>query len=165
MPRTDIRALEYYPFGVDLKVRITDLNYGGHLGNDRLLGLLHEARVAFLASLGWSEMDCAGVSLIMGDAVIRYLGQAFAGDVLCFEVGMGEARRCGFRLYYRVTRPADGATIALAETGMICFDYQAGKVRPLPEPVRALCMSSAGTRDEAHLEDEPPAKEGPGTIV
>ncbi|MCR4437422.1 MAG: thioesterase family protein [bacterium] len=149
MPRADIRALRHYLFMVDLKVRITDLNYGGHLGNDRLLGLLHEARVAFLASNGWSEMNCAGVGLIMGDAVLRYQGQAYAGDILRFEVGIGEPRRCGFRLYYRVTRPADGAAIALAETGMVCFDYREGKMCPLPAPVKDLCTSSLGTGERA----------------
>lgn len=140
MPRVEIRPLVQYPFATELRVRITDLNYGGHLGNDRLLALIHEARVAFLAAHGWSEMDCGGASLIMSDAVISFLGQAYAGDRLRFEVAMGEPTRCGFRLFYRVTRATDDARIALAETGMVCFDYRAGKVRPLPESVRGRCI-------------------------
>lgn len=139
MPRIELTPLEEYQFCIDLVVRVTDLNYGGHLGNDRLLALVHEARVAFLASRGWSEKDCGGVSLIMGDAAIVYQGQAFAGDQLRFEVAMGEPSRCGFRLFYRVTRLSDGRPIALVETGMICFDYRSQRVQPLPPEVRRMC--------------------------
>ena len=139
MPRIKLKPLEIYPFAIELDVRITDLNYGGHLGNDRLLSLVHEARSAFLAHHGLSELDCGGVSLIMGDAALVFLGEAYAGDVLRFEVAAGEASRSGFRLFYRITRPSDGSPIALAETGMVCFDYQARKICPLPETVRKIC--------------------------
>jgi len=141
MPRIKLKPLEIYPFSLELDVRITDLNYGGHLGNDRLLSMVHEARVAFLAEHGLSELDCGGVSLIMGDAALVFQGEAYAGDVLRFEVAAGEASRSGFRLFYRITRPSDGSRIALAETGMVCFDYQARKICPLPETVRRICAA------------------------
>jgi acyl-CoA thioesterase FadM len=141
MPRIKLKSLETYPFSIELGVRVTDLNYGGHLGNDRLLSLVHEARVAFLAGHGLSELDCGGVSLTMGDAALIYQGEAFAGDALRFEVAAGEASGSGFRLFYRITRPSDGSPIALAETGMVCFDYQARKICPLPEAVRRICVA------------------------
>ncbi len=139
MPRVRLCEKNKYPFAMQLAVRTTDLNYGGHLGNDRLLSLVHEARVAYLASLGWTELDCAGTSLILGDAAIVYRAEAFAGQELRFEVAIGEASGSGFRLFYRVTRPDDGATIALVENGMVCFDYQARRIAPLPEAVAAIC--------------------------
>ena len=139
MPRLQLTPRKVYPFTIRLTVRITDLNYGGHLGNDRVLALLHEARVAFLASHGWSEMDCAGRSLIMTDAVVQYRGEAFAGDRLEIEVAVGEAARTGFRFFYRITRRGDQALIAVAETGMAMFDYARRRVCPLPDTVRALC--------------------------
>jgi acyl-CoA thioesterase FadM len=141
MPRVKLKALDSYPFSIELEVRITDLNYGGHLGNDRLLSLVHEARAAFLSGHGLSELDCGGVSLTMGDAALVYQGEAYAGDALRFEVAAGEAGRSGFRIFYRVTRPADGSAIALAETGMVCFDYRARKICPLPAAVRGLCAA------------------------
>ena len=57
MPRIKLKPLNYYSFQTEITVRVTDLNYGGHLGNDKLLSLIHEARVAFLACFGFSEMD------------------------------------------------------------------------------------------------------------
>ncbi len=141
MARIKLKPLDTYSFSIELRVRVTDLNYGGHLGNDRLLSLVHEARVAFLAEQGFSELDCGGVSLTMGDAALVFQGEAFAGDVLCFEAAAGEASYSGFRIFYRITRPSDGSPIALVETGMVCFDYQARKICPLPEVVRSICTA------------------------
>ena len=37
MPRVRLKPLSRYQFSTEITVRTTDLNYGGHLGNDRLL--------------------------------------------------------------------------------------------------------------------------------
>ncbi len=138
MPRIRLTPLNSYPFSTEIIVRITDMNYGGHLGNDRMLALIHEARVAFLLQYGMSELDFGGASLTQADAAIMYLGQAFAGDMLRFEVATGEWSQSSFRFFYRVTRPVDGEKIALAETGMVCFDYQEKKIRPLPQNIKKI---------------------------
>ena len=143
MPRIRLKPLDNYPFHTDITVRTTDLNYGGHLGNDRLLSLIHEARVAFLASHGFSEIDCGGVSLILADVAIAYKGEAFAGDLLRFEVAAGEPTRCGFRLFYRVIRPSDNEIIALVENGMVCFDYNQRERRSLLNKVQSICFSDS----------------------
>ncbi len=140
MPRIKLKPLNRYSFSTDIAVRITDLNYGGHLGNDRLLALIHEARVAFLANYGFSEIGCGGVSLILADTAVVYQGEAFAGDKLTFEVAAGEPTKKGFRIFYRLTRKKDKTSIALVENGMVCFDYQTRKIQPLPEVVRAICQ-------------------------
>jgi acyl-CoA thioesterase FadM len=139
MPRLDLKSREPYPFSCEIVVRTTDLNYGGHLGNDRLLSLVQEARVAFLAAHGWNELDCGGAGLIMADAALSYRAEAFAGDMLRFEVAAVEPSRVGFRLAMRVTRPDDGDEVALVETGMVCFDYARRRPVALPEAVRAAC--------------------------
>jgi acyl-CoA thioester hydrolase len=146
MPRLKLNPLAAYPFTCELTVRTTDLNYGGHLGNDRLLSLIHEARVAFLAEHGLSELDFGGVSLILGDTAVIYQAEAYAGDLLLFEVAAGEPSRSGFRIFYRVTRPADGQAVALVENGMACFDYQARKIAALPGTV----LNSAFWGDSKH---------------
>ncbi len=136
MPRLKLNPLSAYPFSCELVVRTTDLNYGGHLGNDRLLSLVHEARVAFLAAHRLSELDFGGVSLILGDTAVVYQGEAYAGDRLVFEVAAGEPSRSGFRIFYRVKRNGDGQAIALVENGMACFDYRTRKITTLPPAVK-----------------------------
>lgn len=141
MPRLHLTPLASYPFRFRIVVRTTDLNYGGHLGNDRVLTLAHEARVSFLAAHGWTELDCAGVSLIMGDAAIVFQGEAFAGDLLEVEVGIRDPGRSGFRLCYRLTKSPGAEAVALVETGMVCFDYRTRRIRALPAAVAALCAA------------------------
>jgi len=144
VPRISLKALDVYPFQTRISVRVTDLNYGGHLGNDTLLSLVQEARAAFLNSFGFSEKNVAGAGLIMSDAVVRYHSEAFAGDELRFEVAAGEPGRCGFRLFYRIVRPADMKVIALAETGMVCLDYDTRQMIALPEGAHILFNNDKG---------------------
>ena len=121
------------PFRTSLTVRIGDINYGRHLANDALLGLLHEARLRFLAAHGFSETDCGGVGLILVEAHLAFKAQAFHGDELTIEVSVGERRRTGFDLRYRVTRAGDGREIAAATTAMAFFDYARNRVARRPE--------------------------------
>ncbi len=143
MPRLELTARDRYAFRTGITVRTTDLNYGGHLGNDRLLALIHEARVAWLASHDLSELDCGGVSLILADAAVIYRAEAYAGDELEIEVAPDEVSGAGFRLFFRVTRPADGAQVALVENGMVCFDYHEHSIRKVPPTVRELLEREA----------------------
>lgn len=141
MARVQIELPQSWFFRTRLAVRVTDVNYGGHLGNDRVLGLAHEARVRWLASCDLSEKDVGGVGLIMADAALVFRGEAFLGDELEVELGAAEVRRSGFDLVYRLTRPADAAEIALVKTGMVCFDYAARKVARLSHEL-ARCLGS-----------------------
>ncbi len=136
MARLKLDIPEQLPFATELEVRVGDVNYGGHLGNDAVLGLLHEARIRFLASLGYQEVDVEGYGTIMGDAAIVYKNQAFRGDRLRVEVGTMDFTGSGCDVVYRMTRLADGAVIALAKTGIVVFDYERG--RPVRWPAAAL---------------------------
>lgn len=138
MPRIKLEPLSLYPFAMDIKVRITDLNYGGHLGNDSLLSLIHEARMAFLASHGFSEEKFAGASLIMSDVAIVFRKEAYAGDVLRFEAGAAEPSRGGFRLFFRVTLTTTHELVALVENGMVCFNYLTHSSQRLPEEAHVI---------------------------
>ncbi|MDO7845416.1 thioesterase family protein [Hymenobacter sp. M29] len=138
MPRVKVALPDTFSFTTQIPVRITDLNYGGHLGNDALLGLLHEARVQFLRSLGL-ENDYDPVSklgLIMVDAAVEYKGEAFHGDVLHIQMAAADANKYGFDVVYQVHNQT-GREIARAKTGMLCFDYNIRKLRLLPEALAA----------------------------
>lgn len=124
---TDDRIRLVFPprvlFETEMAVSVGDINYGGHLANDAVLRLAHEARLRFLAARGCSETDVSGFGLIMADAAVQYRNQAFRGDVLCFQVALGAVGSAGFSLYCRVYRTADAAEIALVKNGMVFFDY------------------------------------------
>lgn len=131
MPRTKLQMPDQYQFSTQINVRITDLNYANHLANDSLLSLLHEARVRFLDSYGYSEIDIEGVSTMMADAVIIYKSQGFYGDSLTIEIGMGDISKKSCDLYYRITKP-DQKVVALCKTAIVFYDFQNQKPVPIP---------------------------------
>ena len=136
MARIKIHLPETFSFSSQIPVRISDINYGGHVGNDSILSLIHEARLHFLKSFGYTELEFAGVGLIMADAAIEFKGEAFYGDVLKAYVAVEEISRIGFELYYKLVKGEDETVVAVAKTGMICFDYSKRKVTTVPEAVR-----------------------------
>ena len=137
MARVKVALPASFSFAATLPVRITDLNYGAHLGNDALLGLLHEARVQFLAHLGQVEVDPATrLGFIMVDVAIEYKAEAFHGDVLTIEVAATDPNKYGFDLAYHV-KNQHGKEVARAKTGMLCFDYTTRKLRLLPAELAA----------------------------
>lgn len=119
-------------FETELDVRISDINYGQHLGNDAVLALAHEARLRFLASKGFSEKDAGGVGLIMLDASVVYRAQARWGDRLLVQVAVGEIRGCDFELFYRFVRKDDSSEIAIVKTTLAFFDYQKARIARAP---------------------------------
>lgn len=122
-------------FSTTLSVRVGDINFGGHLGHDRLITLLHQARHEFLQSFGYSELDCGGVALIMRRIEVDYLAEAFLGDALSVAVWADALRSNRFTLHYRMSRGEK--VIASAQTLMVSFDYQARQVAALPQTVVA----------------------------
>ncbi|MES2627423.1 MAG: thioesterase family protein [Bacteroidota bacterium] len=133
MARIKIEQPEHFIFTTTIEVRVTDLNYGNHLGNDALLGIVHEARVRFYSSLGFpDERNVFGTGLIMADTAIQYRSEGFLADVLTISVGVHDINRMGYDLVYRIVNQ-HGAEVAIAKTGMVCFDYSIRKVCPLPE--------------------------------
>ncbi len=132
MSRIRIELPESFYFSTQIPIRITDLNYGGHVGNDTILTLIHEARIQFLKKAGYTELDFGGTGLIMRDAAIEFKAEVFYGDMITAEVAAGEFSRVGFQLYYRLTKEPN-ILVAAAQTGMICYDYAKKKIVQVPE--------------------------------
>ena len=136
MARVKIDLPEKYIFSSDIKIRIGDVNYGGHVGNDAILSIAHDARLAFLTSLGYDELNLEGVGLIMADSAIIYKGESFFGDTLTIEVGVNDISKLGFDLVYRMYNKGTDKDIAHVKTGMICLDYESRKIQALPEAAK-----------------------------
>jgi acyl-CoA thioester hydrolase len=122
-----------FDFATDIAVRIENINYGGHLGNDALLSLIHESRIRFLKTHGFTESDIGGAGIIMVDTVILYKSESFHGDVLTFEVAVQNIGRAGCDFFYRVTNKDTKKDVAHAKTGVVFFDYNKRKVVNTPE--------------------------------
>lgn len=132
MARIKIQLPERFPFSTELDVRVGDLNYADHLGNDAVLTLIHEARRRFLRVRGVEEIGADGIGFVIADAAVVYRTQAFYGEKLRIEVATGDfgSRSCDF--YYRASRVADGRTVAEAKTSVVCFDFRVQKAMVFP---------------------------------
>lgn len=139
MPRIKIPQLNQYPFSVDIPVRISDLNYADHVGNDSFLSIMHDARMLYLMSRGFTEMNVEGFGLIMADAGVEYKAQMKYGDLVTVEVGIDDFSTVGFDVYYRLSVQRDGQRkiTALGKTGMVLFDFQLQKMTPITAELKA----------------------------
>ena len=127
-------------FKLSIPVRIGDINYGGHVGNDAILSIIHEARVQFLHSHGYTELDIGGNGLIMADVMISYKAEAFYGDLLIVELFSDELTDKSFDLLYRIQTARSNTEVAIAhaKTGMICFDYTDRKITSMSNELKSL---------------------------
>jgi|SRR6185437_3920707 len=123
-----------------IPVRITDINYGNHVGNNSIVEIVHEARVQFLKQYNFSELDVAGTSLIMSELSVEFKNESFYGDLLEVKIFSGEISRVAFELFYEISVKRNEASviIALAKTGMVCYNYQIKKIETVPAELKSI---------------------------
>ena len=138
MNRIKIDLPAIFSFSTKIRIRITDLNYGGHVGNDTFLSLIHEARQQYLKFHGYEELKFEGVGLIMADAALEFKAELNYGDEVEVFVTATDFTSRGFDLYYKIEiiNPGKNILAAKAKTGMLCYDYDAKKVVTLPGMAR-----------------------------
>ncbi len=123
---------DQFCYSTHLTVRVTDINAANHLANDSMISMISEARARFLFDSGAEGAQGDGVGIIVTDLATTYRNEAHARDQLLFEVGVMDFNKYGGDIMFRITRPHDGALIAMAKSGFVLFDYQAKQVKPMP---------------------------------
>lgn len=138
MARIKIDLPEQFSFSTSIAIRITDLNYGNHVGNDAVLSIIHEARMQFLKGFGYTELEFAGVGMIMSDVAIEFKNELFYGDVVIASVTADDFSKAAFDIYYKLEKASGDKIIlvAVAKTGMVCYDYTKKKIALMPNEAR-----------------------------
>ena len=144
MERIKLNLPEHFNFSTTIKIRITDLNYGGHVGNDSFLSLIHEARQQFLNYFNYSELEFENVSLIMADASIEFKKELNYSDEIKISVAATGFDKYGFDIFYKIeiVKNEDLILAGKAKTGMLCYDYQNKKLLTVPEKAKNKFSSS-----------------------
>lgn len=134
MQRIQLNLPEHFIFSTNIAIRITDLNYGGHVGNDSFLSIIHEARQQFLNYYHYSELNFEGTSLIMADVAVEYKRELNYGDIVTISVAANGFDKLGFDIFYllEVFKENKKCLAGKAKTGMLCYNYQHKKLMPLP---------------------------------
>lgn len=130
MARIKVELPDLFTFKTIIPVRITDLNYGGHVGNDSFLSIIHEARVQFLKENNMAELSADGPGLIMTDVVIEFKKELNYGDMVSVSISADNLENFSFTLYYLLEKIAVGKneTVAKAQTGMLKYDYKLKRI-------------------------------------
>jgi acyl-CoA thioesterase FadM len=148
MARVKLQIPSNLPFHTEIPIRINDINYGGHLGNDAVLSIVHEARVRFLQNLGYTELDIEGTGIMMMDAVVAYISEGFYGDVLEVEVGVTDFQSASCDFVFRFTNKTTGKEVVRAKTGITFFNRQTRKISPVPDLFRKRCNNASASHFE-----------------
>ena len=140
MSRVKLQVPENKIITITIPVRITDINYGNHLGNDAFVSIIHEARMQWLHQYGYTELNIEGTGLILADLVVEFKNESFYGDSVEVTIAAGEISKVSFELYYQLEtrRNNEPVLLALAKTGMVCYDYAAKKIAPVTEKIKDI---------------------------
>ena len=136
--------MEGFKFVLPYRVRIADVNYGGHVANSAVLNFFQDARIAYLDNLGgYSELDIgSGCGIILPEAHVRYKAEMFHDDALLIGVRVCDLSRSSLKVEYRIER--DNEITAEGETALVCFDYQKRKPRRLDPDFRDKVLAFEG---------------------
>ena len=143
MARVKIEVPQQFLGTYHIPVRITDINYGNHVGNDAFVSIIHEARMQWLQQHRYTELNIEGAGLIMSDLTVEFKNESFYGDQVDVKISAGEIYRVNFELYYQLSAKRNGEIVLLAnaKTGMICYNYTVKKVVTIPEQLKLILTS------------------------
>lgn len=146
MPRIELKLPEVEIFSSELKVRIGDINFAGHLGHDSILTLFHQIRAEFFHKHNLTEVNVEGKGIVVSDVAIVYKSEAFFSDTLVAYMYVDEIRKKSFDLYYKLIHKESKKEVALAKTGIVFFDYEARTPAPIPNLFLALLNSNSSIK-------------------
>lgn len=132
MPRIKIDVPEHFCLQAELQIYRTFINDAGHLDNALLLALVSEARERFFNALGYTQANIEGLGVVVADAAVQYLSEAFHGETLKIETTARDFNKYGCDLVWRATDKASGREVARGKTGIVFFDYGARKIAAVP---------------------------------
>ena len=138
MSRIRIIVPQKKHFSTSVSLRVYDMNYGNHLGNDSVLSIAHEVRIRFLNSLGLSEHNFYGYGLLMADSAVVYKKQGIYGDKLEIRLSVIDLSKYGFGLVYQMINTKNNHELCRVKTGLVCYNYYDKKLVQLSNKFKVL---------------------------
>ncbi len=151
MPRVKVSPPELFLFSMERGVGISDVNYAKHLDSVAMVTILHEARLQFLASLGFTESNIFGLGMVVTDLAIEYRSESFANDLLIIDVGVSGFNRYGFDIGLQVTNSALETVVCNAKMGVVFFDFDQHQISQIPSAFKSILQSSLQSVEQAVL--------------
>ena len=118
-------------FSIPLRVRVSDLNYGNHVGYQNYFSFFQEARIAYLKQVGFSELDLGDCGIIVAEANCKYKRELYLNDAITVTCAVTKLKSKLFTMDYVILK--DDANCAQGYTKNLCYDYQRKSITSLPE--------------------------------
>lgn len=143
-------------FEKEYEIRICDINPGNHMGHDRFLPLMHDARCSFFRNLVESEpsllnsdqlclietsLSGKDIGIVVSELNIKYKSEVFYPDNLKIKISVSEISSFSFKMNYLITKMNNHVIVAEAHTKLVSFDYTKHKPHKFSEAfLRAIYL-------------------------
>jgi acyl-CoA thioester hydrolase len=118
-----------YRFNYTIKEE--DINYGGHVGNERALLFFQISRMSLFESLGFSELDIGdNIGIIQKNSYVEYNKELFLGEKIEVIIDKFLYTKVSFTLSYKIL--SQGEIAMEGYTKLIAFDYASKKMKRIP---------------------------------
>ena len=119
-------------YEMEYKVIVSDINYGGHMGNERALIIFQQARMEWLNSIGYDEANIENKGLIQLESHVYYLKEVFLGNKLLCKITKIEPEKITFNIEYEIINENKDIVIK-GMTKMAVFDYEKKRIARIPK--------------------------------
>lgn len=124
-------------FEIDISVRISDVNYGGHLGHAELIKITHQARLKFLLTNSLRENNIGGAGIIVKNLSVDYKGEAFFDETLNISIRIEEIGKVSCVFIYEIIKNSEKPVAVVRET-IVFMNYEKRRPVRVPEEILAL---------------------------
>ena len=129
-------------FRTRLAVRWRDLDAFNHVNNAMFLSYIEEARLRWLLTLDGPWMD-ANVAPVVASALVNFKQPIAWPEDVIVELLVNRVGNSSFILGHRILSAKDTSVLYCdGHVVMVWFDSRTQKSAPLPESVRAACVSA-----------------------
>lgn len=119
-------------FSIKYKIKDEDINYGGHVGNERALLFFQMARIKFFESLGLSELNIGdNIGVIQRNSFVEYNKELFLNDEITIKIINIQLEKNKFNIYYEIYNQEDKLAIN-GSTLLLPFSYTEKKLKRVP---------------------------------
>lgn len=120
---------------------IRDINYANHMDHLSILNYLHETRVRFFRSLGYSELDVDGYGsgLVVAELNCLYKNEGFYGDQITVKMELELLSITKLIFKYEIFNQQD--KVLIVSKIRVAFLNKEHKIIPIPNYLQELCKT------------------------
>lgn len=122
---------------IDIPVRISDINYGGHLGHAELIKITHQARLKFFSQFNLKEDNIEGAGVIVKSLSVEYKSESFFDDVLHIAVFIKEIDKASCVFFYQITKDHNINVASVYET-ILFMNYETRRLKKVPKIIHEM---------------------------